>query len=157
MSILKQQQINLSGIRKAQYAFADEFATFPTPTDGVVNTSNIVFNPGGAWKDLYFTPGTIKPAVKQQQTDAGDLFQISVKLNYPRDSAQATNSFVLLSRRPSILLLEDNNGTRVVYGELNAPLRAVFDIVKDPQPGGANHYDVEIAGKTLFPPSYIVT
>lgn len=157
MSLPKQNAINISGIRSIEYAFADEFSKLPNPDDNMtIKASDVTFKPGYSWKEFYFTRGTIKLQVKQLPSSNGNLYGISIKLNYPMDNSEATRILDLLSRRGFVLKMIDNNGIEVIYGTATSPLLIIFDINKGARPGSENDYDVEIAGKTQTAPGYII-
>ncbi len=155
-SINKPSILNLSGFKSIKYIFADEIDSIPRQSDGVINDSDIVLKTGSAWYDLYFTPGTLKGKVSQKQTSAGNLYEITINLSIPRESASNSNAIDLLSRRPVVLKALDNNGINKLYGNNNEKLIAEFDVNRDGLPGGQNGYEITITGKmTNYPPDIV--
>lgn len=125
--------------------------------DHEIEENNITLKGGSSWDNFYGTPDTIILDIKQNETDAGPLWNIILKLRYPKDQASITNQFYKMVNKPKIIKITDNNSLKMLLGSIESPMMMNFNIKKPGQVSEYNGYEIQFTGSLTHPPYYLTT
>lgn len=147
---------NIGGANTVEFISAGKVIDLPYPVDHTIQESNIQIESGTEWNAFYATPGSIEVNIESEESDAGTIYPVTVRLRYPKDQATVTASFLSMKNNPQIIKVTDNNLVKTLFGNLNTPMRMKFRILKPGEVSGYNGYQVEFTGKLLYPPYYLI-
>lgn len=80
---------------------------------------NVSFKSGKTWQDIYFTPGTAEFSEKSKDTEAGDLFEQSLKFIFPGEDEYNLASLDLVLGRPALVRIEYSSGMSKLLGAID--------------------------------------
>lgn len=101
---------------------------------------SVTFASGKTWTEIYYTPGTGELVEKYKETDAGALWEQSLKVSFPTDAASGTLQLDPFVDRPIVVKIDMSCGTSRLIGDLANPARMAINF----KMGGK-----EAAGRTL--------
>lgn len=118
---------NVSGLKPIKLVRADDIETYPDSYEYIAQ-SEIVFKAGKdwtAWVASYRTSGFTTRA-----TDTEEGMNAAQELNFivPRHSQEKTTMFKKAESDSFVLLFEDQNGQRYLFGSKEKPVRFAFDM-----------------------------
>jgi hypothetical protein len=153
--ITKPTNNGAAGFRSIKFAYREDIVDIANDINLQIDDTDIIFNTGKTWNEIYFTPGTLNIDEKKKSDDGGEIIEYTVKLSFPGDTSAATLQFDNMSKRKLLLLIEDQNGNIQLYGTLNYLFSMTYEKMKGPNAGDAKHYTVTLIGTLVKPALYV--
>ncbi len=147
---------NIGGYNTLEFVERYNIETLPDVVDNVILEDNIVLKDGASWDKFYATQKTLIPNVPVPRiTDAGEIWELSIKLRYPKESVSITSIFLSMMKRDFLIKLTNNNGIKTLYGNKVYAMAQKFGILTPGQVPGYSGYEVEFFGEFIIPPYYL--
>jgi len=144
---------NMGGNSGFEFSPAQLVASIPQAFEGTV-TSEIVMVGAAAFLVGYCSQGTLSYTEVSEETRAGTIFNISVKGFYPKASAAMVVLFYEMLYQKFILLVSENSGEKLIFGNKKEQLSFKFSKSSKSAPGERAGYDFEFSGIVTTPSPY---
>ena len=154
--INKTDSDNIAGSVLVEFCDLLSIAGIPDAVDNTVDESLILLVTAAAWDKFYGSPETVLITISPENSNAGHIWNVSLKLRYPKDSASVTNTFISMARHTYLIKLTDANGIKKLLGSRDNPMRMVFEILNPGEMSGYNGYQVEFKSAYTKPPYYLI-
>lgn len=118
---------NLSGLRPLRVTRADDVEVFPSQYEGIAQ-AELVFKEGRDWAVWASTYRTAGFSARGEDSLEGVAHAQELPFIIPRHSTEITTMLRKAQRDEFIVLLEDNNGQRYLFGTKDKPVRFLFDL-----------------------------
>lgn len=76
----------------------------------------VLLNPGKSWKEIYFTPGSAELGEKPKETEAGVLYEQTLRILFPGDGDANLAQLEQLQDRPLLIRIELSSGQTHLMG-----------------------------------------
>lgn len=117
---------NLSGLKSISVARAIDVATYPESYEGIAQ-EEVVFESGKDWTRWAATYTTAGFSSRSEDSAEGVSASRELPFIIPRHSAAITTMLRKAERDDLIVLFEDFNGQRYLFGSKAQPVRFAFD------------------------------
>src|SRR5690606_18831901 len=118
---------NLSGVRSIRGTRAGDVDVFPEDYEGIVQ-AEITFHPGKDWTSWASTYRSSRFSGRSEDSLEGVAHSQELPFIIPRHSTAITTMLRKAQRDQFIVLLEDHNGQRYLFGTKSKPVRFMFDL-----------------------------
>lgn len=123
-----ENQDNLSGIRSIRVTRSEDVDVFPEDYEGIAQ-AELVFKPGKDWVLWASTYRTSQFMARGEDSLEGIARAQELPFVIPRHSEAYTTMLRKAERDQFIVLLEDHNGQRYLFGTKTKPVRFIFDLM----------------------------
>jgi hypothetical protein len=79
---------------------------------------HVTLSAGADWKQVYFTPGSAELSEKPKETDAGLLYEQSLRMNYPGDDADNILTLDAITDRAGLVKIQLSSGQFRLMGTI---------------------------------------
>ena len=118
---------NLSGLKYIRLVRSADVASFPEGYEGIAQ-SEIVFNAGRDWIEWMATYTTSSFSTRGEDSQEGMASVKELPFVIPRHSGEISRMLNKAERDTFIVLFEDFNGVRWLFGSPEKPVRFAFDL-----------------------------
>lgn len=139
----------MGGIINVQFLFIDEIALF-----SVVNhTAIIKLQDGHDWRSLPIISMNTAPTITVETNNAGTTFKHSLAIRFKRSELATDRLCQLrsLDTRGCIILCQDANGNKRIYGTKDHPLFGTMTEKQGTSAADYSGYELSLSGASLYP------
>lgn len=118
---------NLSGLKYIRVVRSEDVAEFPESYEGIAQ-EEIVFDAGRDWINWAATYTTSSFSSRGEDSQEGMAGIKELPFVIPRHTGEITRMLTKAERDTFVVLFEDFNGVRWIFGSVEKPVRFSFDI-----------------------------